>query len=176
MLNLVVNAIGCADDGMDVDPTTFGIRMPASVRGGGLVRLGAELQERAGYLGLCGLLMRRNADASTDRGAWASRLKRTQSTECKTPESSALAPESNQIADISICPFRTTRSGHCWRTGFRAECALSKDRACRRGDLYATAQETAGADEFVLATNARRTHELTAQRIGAKMPQDRPRR
>jgi hypothetical protein len=33
-----------------------------------------------------------------------------------------------------------------------------------------------GADEFVLATNARRTHELTAQRIGAKVPQDGPRR
>src|SRR5258705_13067990 len=33
-----------------------------------------------------------------------------------------------------------------------------------------------GADEFVLATNARRTHELTAQRIGAKAPQDGPRR
>src|SRR6476660_4458840 len=31
-----------------------------------------------------------------------------------------------------------------------------------------------GADEFVLATNARRTHELTAQPIGA--PQDGPRR
>ncbi len=29
-----------------------------------------------------------------------------------------------------------------------------------------------GADEFVLATNARRTHELTVQRIGA--PQDGP--
>jgi hypothetical protein len=33
-----------------------------------------------------------------------------------------------------------------------------------------------GAEEFVLATNARRTHELTAQRIGAKVPQDGPRR
>jgi len=24
----------------------------------------------------------------------------------------------DQIADISICPFRAARSGHCWRTGF----------------------------------------------------------
>jgi SnoaL-like polyketide cyclase len=33
-----------------------------------------------------------------------------------------------------------------------------------------------GTDEFVLVTNARRTHELTVQRIGAKVPQDGPRR
>ncbi len=31
-----------------------------------------------------------------------------------------------------------------------------------------------GADEFVLATNARRTHELTVLRIDAKECQDRP--
>jgi hypothetical protein len=33
-----------------------------------------------------------------------------------------------------------------------------------------------GADEFVLAMNARRTHELEAQRIGAKELQNESRR
>jgi hypothetical protein len=33
-----------------------------------------------------------------------------------------------------------------------------------------------GADEFVLAMNARRTHELAGQRIGAKVLQNEARR